>query len=130
MLGIDLIAKRSVRDQAPDFEDGQDHPKVLRMKLPENLIKIMKAKGLSLSSLSRKSGVPKSTLAAWTKGRETLNVTQIKKVADVLGVDLHTLIFGEPDPNSAADTDLVQMFSGDIRVTVHKILKKKPKEGS
>lgn len=92
------------------------------MKIGLNIQKICKSKRLSLSQLSKRAGVPTTTLHAWTTGRKSINPDQIRKVATVLEVSLHELLFDEPDPFEAKPTEILkEIFSGDVRVTLHRI---------
>lgn len=62
------------------------------------------------------------TIHAWTTGRKSINPDQLRKVAMILKVSVHELMFGEPDPHEpAADEVLREIFSGDVRVTLHRI---------
>ena len=58
----------------------------------------LEASGMNASQLSRKSGVPRQTVANWLMGMTPKNITQIKKVADVFKVSLDQLLFGKADP--------------------------------
>jgi transcriptional regulator with XRE-family HTH domain len=82
-----------------------------------------KSHGITLSELAKKSGVPKATLHSWTTGSSP-NIQQLKKVAEALNISLHRLAFGSPDPNETKEEFLQELFQGDVRVTIHKILKK------
>ena len=92
------------------------------LQLANNLKRLCDLKGLSLSRLAKSSGVPKSTLHAWSKGRQTLDFVQLKKVSRVLEVSLHELLYGEPDPfEGISGAILKELFTGDVRVTLHRI---------
>lgn len=96
------------------------------MKLGSKLNKLCKDRGLSLSKLAREAGVPIQTIHAWTTGRKSVNPVQLKKVSDVLKVSIHRLIFDEPDPyEEVGEEVLKEIFSGDVRVTLHRIERKK-----
>ncbi len=96
------------------------------MELKTILPMLLKKKKLSLSQLAKLSSVPVSTLHGWVTGRTTLNMDQLKKVQLVLEVPLHELLWACPDPfDCVADEVLKEIFSGDVRVTVHKILRKR-----
>ena len=78
-------------------------------------------RGVSLTKLAKMSGVPKATLHSWTTGTNP-NVEQLKKVAETLQISLHKLAFGKSDPfEEVGETVLKELFSGDVRVTVHRI---------
>ncbi|MEZ4814322.1 MAG: helix-turn-helix transcriptional regulator [Bdellovibrionota bacterium] len=89
-------------------------------KLPENLNRILKDRRITFSRLSTLSGVPKTTLHSWTTGTEP-KITHLRKVAEVLAVSFYELAFGMPDPFEAKEEILKELFSGDVRISVHRI---------
>jgi transcriptional regulator with XRE-family HTH domain len=92
------------------------------MSFAENLLQSMKSNGLSFSDLAKKSGVSKSTLHGWTTGRRVQDLKELQRVAQVLEISFHELVFGEPDPYEAnSDEFMKELFSGDVRVTIHKL---------
>lgn len=94
--------------------------------LSKTLAKICKTKKISISQLSKLSGVPQPTLHGWGSGRSVGNIDDLKKVCDVLQVSLHQLLYDEPDPHEIGHEEILkELFSGDLRVTVHKIDRKK-----
>lgn len=92
------------------------------MKLSSILESLCKKKGITLAELARRSEVPKQTLHNWTIGRRSINPDQIKRVSQVLETSVHYLLFGEHDPfESPTEEILKEIFSGDVRVTLHRI---------
>ncbi|MNK15777.1 Helix-turn-helix domain protein [compost metagenome] len=92
------------------------------MSLSKNLQIHMKAKGWSLARLAKETAINKSTLHAWTIGRGTIKLEYLRKVARALEVSVHQLAYGEPDPHEAIGVEILkEIFSGDVRVTLHKI---------
>lgn len=82
-------------------------------------------RGITLTQLAKQAGVPKATLHAWTTGREP-SIGQLKKVADTLEISFYRLAFGKNDPNEVdGEVLLKELFSGDVRVTLHKIERSK-----
>ena len=91
-------------------------------------------KGWSLATLARRSGVPKTTIHGWTTGRAVQDLNQLRKVASILEVSVHYLIFGCEDPHSRAVRNpgsetggniavisaegLKQVFNGHVRVII------------
>lgn len=95
------------------------------MLLSKTLAKICKAKKISISQLSKKSGVAQPTLHGWSSGRSVGNLDDLKKVCDVLQVSLHQLLFDEPDPYEIGHEEILkEIFSGDLRVSISRIEKK------
>lgn len=96
------------------------------MKLSSILSTICKQRKISLASLARKAGVPPQTLHNWIVGRKSINPDQLKNIANVLEVSVHYLLFGEPDPHEQPSEEILrEIFSGDVRVTLHRIEKVK-----
>lgn len=96
------------------------------MKLSKNLTSFSKKKGWTLNRLAKETGIAPATLHGWSHGRSTANLGDLKRVATVLEIPLHTLIFGEPDPfEIPAEEVLKEIFSGDIRVSLHRIERSK-----
>jgi transcriptional regulator with XRE-family HTH domain len=96
------------------------------MKLASNLTQICKKQGRTVAQLARDAKIPIQTLHGWTTGRSSVKLDQLKKVAAILKVSIHELAFGEPDPNESKSEEILkEIFSGDVRVTLHRIEKKK-----
>lgn len=89
----------------------------------------MKAKHLNFVELAKLSGVSKSTIHGWTTGRRVRDLSELRRVANVLEVSIYNLVFGEPDPyeSKAQEALLKELFSGDVRVTIHKIERSRSK---
>ena len=51
-----------------------------------------KAHGLTQVELARETGIPQSTLSAWEKGINILNVEDCIKLADFYGITLDELV--------------------------------------
>jgi transcriptional regulator with XRE-family HTH domain len=96
------------------------------MKLGDTILSLCKKRGLTLAKLSRDSGVPTQTLHGWTIGKAAANLDQLRKVASALEISFHELAFGEPDPfEHSGEEILKELFSGDVRVTLHRIERKR-----
>lgn len=96
------------------------------MRLSENINRLCRERGWSLARLAREAQVPPQTLHNWTTGRTSLNPSQLKMVAAALQVSMHFLLFGESDPfENPSEEILKEIFSGDVRVTLHRIEKKR-----
>jgi transcriptional regulator with XRE-family HTH domain len=96
------------------------------MKLKDSVTVYAKKKAWSISRLAKESGVPVQTIHGWTVGRKPVNLDQLKKVASALQISIHQLVFGEPDPfESQGEEILKEIFSGDVRVTLHRIERKR-----
>ena len=65
------------------------------MKLANNLKKIMKTNGYSLSKLAIELKIPKSTIHGWLNGVEPKSIIELKRLSDHLEIPLDELCFGE-----------------------------------
>ncbi len=96
------------------------------MKLSSTLNSLCKKRRITLSELARRAGVPKQTLHNWTLGRRSVNPDQLKKVAQALEVSVHYLLYGDQDPFETPNEEILkEIFSGDVRVTLHRIERRK-----
>lgn len=92
------------------------------MELKDNIKRLCQANGISVAELAKQTKVPKQTLHGWTLGRRSVDPDQLKRVAAALKVSLHELVFGEPDPFESKSAEILkEIFSGDVRVTLHRI---------
>jgi transcriptional regulator with XRE-family HTH domain len=97
------------------------------MKLPQVLSNLCRERGWSLARLAREAGVPHQTVHSWTVGRISINPDQLRRVAEALQVSVHFLMFGEGDPFEQPGTEILrEIFSGDVRVTLHRIERTRP----
>lgn len=64
------------------------------LRIKTILKKLMNENGETLVSISKATGVPKSTISEWL-GNRSPNPVQAVKVANHLGVSLHYLLFGD-----------------------------------
>lgn len=86
------------------------------------LAKTMKGRDVTLSQLSKLSGVSKPTIHGWIHGRKVRNFDHLKKIALILKISIHELLYGEPDPFESATREILrELFTGDVRVTIHRI---------
>ncbi|WP_413289299.1 helix-turn-helix domain-containing protein [Bdellovibrio sp. HCB337] len=98
------------------------------MSLNKNLQIILKQKNWNLSRLAKETGINKSTLHAWTVGRGNIKLEYLRKVAVALEVSVHKLAYGEPDPFEEVSEEILnEIFSGDVRVTLHRIERRRAK---
>ncbi len=97
-------------------------PGVLMIKIAQTLKQLLKERGMTLRELSKRSGVPVSTLSEWSSNREPKSPTQTRKVAAALGVSMHYLIFGEDDGQEPLQRLLKEdLFQGTFEITVKKV---------
>jgi DNA-binding Xre family transcriptional regulator len=69
---------------------------IIDMELRKNIKKILNERGMTLTALSEKSGIPLQTLKNWSSsGGKPGNVDQLRSVCKVLGVTIEELVYGE-----------------------------------
>jgi transcriptional regulator with XRE-family HTH domain len=95
------------------------------MELAKNLLTLLHERGLSLSELARLCSIPKSTLHGWTTGSSVHDLNDLKKICTVLEISFYRLVFGSSDPFEDGSETMEELFTGDIRVSIHKVIKSK-----
>ncbi len=92
------------------------------IKIAQTMKQLLKERGITLRELSKRSGVPVSTLSEWSSNREPKSPTQTRKVAQALGVSMHFLLFGEDDSQEPLQKLLKEdLFQGTFEITVKKV---------
>lgn len=98
------------------------------MNLKKQLHRFMKLQDLTIVTLAKKSGVPKSSIADWLAGVTPRKFDHIKKVADALHVPLETLVFGDGVGKSEilepTEVDALvdgQLVTGKFELTIRRI---------
>lgn len=76
------------------------------MKLANNLKKIMKTNGYSLSKLAIELKIPKSTIHGWLNGVEPKSIIELKRLSDHLQIPLDELCFGEGSKETYKKTNI------------------------
>ena len=89
------------------------------MELAKILKELCDERGITISTLSKRSTVPQQTLHNWLSGVEPKNLTQVKKVADFFEVSLDYLCFGK----EAKKPDDITSYRDEINAGVF------PREG-
>lgn len=91
------------------------------LKINTILKRLMKESGETLISLSKSTGVPKSTISEWLSNRSP-NPVQAVKVANALGVSLHYLLFGEDDAQEAFQKIMKEdFFKGTFEISIKRV---------
>ena len=94
------------------------------LRVKEQLNEILKQRDISVSSLARKTGVPKANIQSWLTG-STPNIEQLDKVAKSLGVSLEFLAFARSEEEKAeALLEKVLVHTGTYEISVRKVIKK------
>jgi len=91
------------------------------LKIGKVLKQFMEKERHTLASISKATGVPKSTISEWLNNR-TPNPSQAVKVANHLGVSLHFLLFGKDDAQEPIQKILKEdFFKGTFEITVKRV---------
>lgn len=57
---------------------------------------------------------------------QSINPDQIKRVASILKISVHELLFDEPDSHDLIGEEILkEIFSGDVRITLHRTERRK-----
>lgn len=84
----------------------------------------LKKKRVSLSLVSRETGISYSTLHTWLENRNPRDIVKVKKLADYFGVSLDELLFGDVDMAisraNAVELPDASLFLGTFEVTVRR----------
>lgn len=92
------------------------------IKIASTLKQLLKERGISLRELSKRSGVPVSTLSEWSSNREPKSPIQTRKVAEALGVSMHFLLFGEDDRQEPLQKLLKEdLFQGTFEISIKRV---------
>lgn len=96
------------------------------MKLGTMIQKLCKERSWTIAKLAREAGVPVQTIHNWSVAKASVNPDQVKRVSDVLDVSLHYLLYGQNDPHEPRGEEILrELFTGDVRVTLHRIERKR-----
>ena len=102
----------------PDKDESLHKPIIyptiqIRMNLKAQLNFYLKNTGMTASALARKAGVPKQSISGWLSGSNPRDVRQVKRVADVLGVTVDNLMFGNGAEHQSERTTELEALLGD-----------------
>ncbi|POB13868.1 helix-turn-helix transcriptional regulator [Halobacteriovorax sp. DA5] len=96
-----------------------------KLKLKEVLRELINEYDITVASLARKSGVPKTNLNNWLNGGSP-NIEQVQKVADFFDVSFEYLAFGKKQSHSLDDLlDKVELHTGLYEISIKKVSKKR-----
>ena len=98
------------------------------MNISKQLNILIADNNLSVAKTAKLASIPKQTLHNWTLGQSPRKIEDVKKVADVLGVSLDYLCFGDVEkvpPEAPALDALVdgEWISGVFEVKIRKVKK-------
>lgn len=91
------------------------------LKIGKTLKHLMEKERHTLTSISKATGVPKSTISEWLNNR-TPSPVQAVKVANHLGVSLHFLLFGKDDSQEPIQKILKEdFFKGTFEISIKRV---------
>ncbi len=94
------------------------------MKLGPTLTDLLKEKRISIKELATACNISAKTLYEWKSNRTPRNLNDVKKVAEVLGVSLHYLIFGENDKTTISP---LEQHDDEIKAGVYEVVLRRVK---
>lgn len=94
---------------------GQDQ----KIKLAENLSRLMTKRNLTVTLAAKKIGMNKSTLHNYCNGVVPRNLPKLKELADLLEVSLTELLFGSNGETLKADFN--QGIEGRYEIIIRKV---------
>ena len=98
----------------------------MRLNIGKTLTTLLSEQRLSVKEVAKSSGVPASTIGEWKLNRTPKNPEQVLKVAKVLGVSLHHLLFGEEDRQEPINKFLKEdVFQGIFEISIKRVTKNK-----
>ncbi len=74
------------------------------------LEQLLEEKKLSLSTVSSKTGVPRTTLQYWVTGNNPEDYAAVKRLAEYLNVSLSFLLTGVEEKAKSSPSTLAEMF--------------------
>ena len=95
------------------------------MKLKEQLKIFMEMNYLTLTMLSEKSGVSKSTLSGWMNGSIPRDIRKLKEVAHALEISVDRLCWGEEERVPPLQ---IKDFQEEIEIGQYEVILRKVKQ--
>lgn len=97
-----------VRDTHSNTANVDPKTHVMTLNLRNQLRFYLEHREVSATELARKAKVPKQNLSGWLAGKRPADISQVKRVAEALGISLDNLLFGngaEKKEEKAADLE-------------------------
>ena len=94
---------------------------LMDLRIGKVLKQFMDKERHTLATMSKATGVPKSTISEWLNNRAP-NPTQAVKVADHLGISLHFLLFGKDDAQEPIQKIMKEdFFKGTFEISIKRV---------
>ncbi len=97
------------------------------MNLKNQLKLFIERNYLTMTTLSQKSGVPKSTISDWLNGSAPRDLRKLKKVADALNTTVDHLCWGK---GLIVEDEKITKFEDEINAGIFEVVLRRPKKGS
>ena len=96
----------------------------MTVKIHITLKRLMKERGVTVTQLAKRAGVPHSTLSTWLlPSARPQDPVQIAAVARELGVGMHTLLFDEPENGLTLESLVTQsVLDGLYRLRLERVV--------
>ena len=101
------------------------------MKLKVVLKGQMDSHGITLSALSKETGVPKQTIHNWLCGTEPKSLDQVRSIAQYFNLSIEELCYGEVEKKSKNNSKLsnpIEEHEEEIRAGVFEVILRKVKK--
>lgn len=105
------------------------NPKDIDMRLKIILKKLMESQGMTLSALSRETGVPKQTIHNWLCGTEPKHLDHVRSVAHFFNLSIENLCYGEnPKSDKVGSNNPIQDHEDEIKAGVFEVVLRRIKK--
>lgn len=100
-----------------------------KLKISQTLTEMLERHQMSMTRLSKLSGIPVSSLSEWKKNNRNPNAEDLAKVSRALDCSVHYLLFGVEDPSEPIQRVLKEeFFKGTFEITLKRVKVKGDKE--
>lgn len=90
-----------------------------KVRLAENLNRLMKEKKIAMSTTAKKTSINRSTLHSYCNGVIPKHVITVKKLADFFGVTFEELLFGYNEAQSESKPS--RRIEGQYVITIREL---------
>ncbi len=105
-------------------------PRMISMKLKENLKALMEANGITLTELSKRTNVPKQTIHNWLCGTEPKSLNQIRAIATFFKLSIEELCYGDEKKKTQKkhEPNPIEEHEDEIRAGVFEVVLRRIKK--
>jgi transcriptional regulator with XRE-family HTH domain len=97
------------------------------MEFAKTLKKIIRQKAMTTGELAKEINVSPKTINDWLTGRTPRDLDAVKRCAEVLGVTVHYLLYGEEDRRNLIEEILerTEIHTGLYEISIKKVTSQK-----